>query len=122
MGETDALIAATKAYLKSFQEGSGIIYPAPAGLSWKRGDLGRKELNGIPVYAVEAIVTAKTRTTPRAWASEAAPACAPLIERGLPFVAIGSFKGSDGNGWVVREDGARVRASHVTPKLPVLTV
>lgn len=95
-------------------------YAKPASISWKAGDVGTKDLRGTPALAfVHQVRVVKQKVTPWSDSTET-HATGPDLAYDSKQIAIGSYKGGPHrNGFVVLEDGSRVRRTSVRPLLPL---
>ena len=104
--------------------GSGPVYAQPDPVPWKRGDVGLTTLGSAKALKITAELTAKRDTQPRKYASGKSERTGPEIKTGSKVVVIGSLVVPPEPGkvkptyWYVREDGSRLGASALTPKLP----
>ena len=124
MNETNALIERTKQVMKRHQVDAvpptEPEYAKPSSIHWKRGDVGPKTVGGTPALAFLFQVTARRRTWPLSHTGVDAKRTGPDIEKGETVTVMGSYV-SNSVGWIVREDGSRLRRSHFAPALPLPT-
>lgn len=95
-------------------------YATPAPISWAKGDVGEFDQNGAPAVAFLIEVTANVKATPKQSSAKTAKDTGPEIAKGDKRVAIGAYRaGVPKNGYLVLEDGSRVKRSAFRPLVPL---
>ncbi len=95
-------------------------YATPSKISWRKGQTGIFDQNGTPAFAFMFEVYALRKNTPVENSSPHAKPTGPVIQPHETKLAIGSYRaGANRNGFLVLEDGSRVKRSDYRPLLPL---